>query len=171
MPCNPPRNPRKPRREPCLSDRTSPRKRNPRAGFSLVEIMVVLVIIGLLAGLVGINVRGYLIKAKRNAAKAEIATICDALEAFYTEFDRYPTNEEGLVILAESSERLPEALLDREPVDPWGRLYVYNQPGREGPYEVLSLGADGREGGEPGSADADLASWDFNRPASNSEAP
>jgi len=133
-----------------------------RAGFSLVEIMVVLVIIGLLAGLVGINVRGYLIKAKYNAAKTEIATICDALEAFYTEYDRYPSNEEGLLVLTEPSERMPEALLDREPVDPWGRSYVYNQPGREGPYEVMSLGADGSEGGEPGSADADLGSWNLN---------
>ena len=132
-----------------------------RHGFSLVEIMVVLVIIGLMAGLVGVNVRGYLVKAKRNAAKSEIATICDALEAFYTEYDRYPTNEEGLRVLSEPSERLPESLLDREPLDPWGRAYVYNQPGREGPYEVLSLGADGREGGEPGSNDADLGSWDL----------
>ena len=134
-----------------------------RGGFSLVEIMVVLVIIGLLAGLVGINVRGYLIKAKRNAAKTEIATICDALEAFYTEYDRYPSNEEGLLVLTESSDRLPEALLDREPIDPWGEPYVYNQPGREGPYEVLTLGADGREGGDPGSADADLGSWNLNQ--------
>ena len=123
--------------------------------------MVVLVIIGLMAGLVGVNVRGYLIKAKRNAALSEIATICDALEAYYTEYDRYPTNEEGLLVLAEPSERLPESLLDREPIDPWGRDYVYNQPGREGPYEVMSLGADGREGGEPGSNDADLGSWDL----------
>lgn len=140
-----------------------------QGGFSLVEIMVVLVIIGLLAGLVGINVRGYLIKAKRNAAKTEIATICDALEAYYTEYDRYPSNEEGLLALTEPSERLPEALLDREPVDPWGRSYVYNQPGREGSYEVLTMGADGREGGTPGSADADLGSWDLNSRDTESE--
>lgn len=136
-------------------------------GFSLVEIMVVLVIIGLMAGLVGVNVRGYLIKAKQNAAKTEIATICGALEAFYTEFDRYPSNDEGLMILTESSERMPQALLDREPVDPWGRAYVYNQPGRDGPYEVLTLGADGREGGDPGSADADLGNWNLNASASS----
>ena len=73
----------------------------------MMEIMVVLVIIGLLAGLVGVNVRGYLIKAKRNAAKTEIATICDALEAFYTEYDRYPSNEEGLLVLTTPSERMP----------------------------------------------------------------
>ncbi|MEM9916319.1 MAG: type II secretion system major pseudopilin GspG [Planctomycetota bacterium] len=144
-------------RRPSASGALRPRS----SAFSLVEIMVVLVIIGLLAGLVGVNVRGYLIKAKKNAATAEIATICDALEAFYTEYDRYPSNDEGLSILTEPSERLPEALLDREPVDPWGRAYVYNQPGRNGPYEVMSLGADGREGGEPDSADADLGNWSF----------
>lgn len=132
-----------------------------RRAFSLVEIMVVLVILGLLAGLVGINVRGYLTKAKRHAAEAEIATLCDALEAFYTEFDRYPTNEEGIEALSEPSDRLPEPLLDRAPLDPWGRGYVYNQPGRDGPYEVLSLGADGREGGDAGTPAADVGSWDL----------
>lgn len=134
---------------------------NFRGGFSLVEIMVVLVIIGLLAGLVGVNVRGYLVRAKQNTAKSEIATISDALEAFYTEYDRYPTNEEGLAILAQPTERIAEPLLDREPLDPWRNAYVYNQPGREGPYEVLSLGADGREGGDDNSADADIVSWDL----------
>ena len=134
-------------------------------GFSLVEIMVVLVIIGLLAGLVTVNVRGYLIRAKQDAARSELATIINAVETFYTEHDRYPTNDEGLRILAEPSPRLPEPLLDREPVDPWGRPYLYNQPGRDGPYEVLSMGADGREGGEAASADADLGSWNLHRHA------
>lgn len=128
-------------------------------GFSLVEIMVVLVIIGLLAGLVGVNVRSYLLRAKQNAARAEIATLCDALAAFYTEYDRYPTNEEGLLILSQPTERLPEPLLDSHPVDPWKNPYVYNQPGRSGPFEVLSLGADGREGGEDNTANADIGSW------------
>ncbi len=120
-----------------------------------------IVIIGLLAGLVGINVRGQLIRAKREAARAEIATIQEALEAYYTVFDRYPDNEEGLAALTTTSERLVEPLLDGEPVDPWKRPYLYNAPGRSGPYEVFSLGADGREGGEPGTADADIGSWDL----------
>lgn len=128
-------------------------------GFSLVEIMVVLVIIGLLAALVTINVRGYLVTAKANATKADLATLSTSLESFFLAHDRYPSNEEGLAVLTRTTQRLPEPLLTRLPRDPWGRPYVYNQPGRDGqPYEVLSLGADGREGGEGG--DADLGTWD-----------
>jgi general secretion pathway protein G len=130
------------------------------AGFSLMEIMVVLVIIGMLAGLVTINVRGYMVRAKQNAARAEIATICQALETFYSLHDRYPTNDEGLAILSQKDERSGEPLLSQAPVDPWRHPYQYNQPGRNGPYEVLSLGADGKEGGEESSANADIGSWD-----------
>lgn len=133
--------------------------------FSLVEIMVVLVIIGLLAGVVTINVRHHLIKAKQNTARMEIATICDALETFYVTYDRYPTNDEGLEILTRASNKLPEPLLNQTPIDPWGRPYEYNQPGRNDPYEVLSFGADGREGGD--SSDNDIFSSDLkegNRP-------
>jgi len=126
-------------------------------GFSLVEIMVVLVIIGLLAGLVGVNVRGYLARAKRDAARAEIATISEALESYYLVHDRYPANDEGVQALTQASASLPEPLLNNLPIDPWGRAYQYNQPGPDGPYEVLTLGADGLEGGE--GADADLANW------------
>ena len=74
------------------------------AGFSLVEIMVVLVIIGLLAGVVTINVRSYLVKGKQNTAKMEIARIVDALETFYSLHDRYPSNEEGLRVLCEGTD-------------------------------------------------------------------
>lgn len=135
-------------------------------GFSLVEIMVVLVIIGLLAGVVTIGTRNYMVKAKANAARTEIATICSAIETYYTVYDRYPTNEEGLTMLTQKTDKLPDPLLQQRPVDPWGRPYQYNQPGRSGPYEVLSLGADGREGGDPGSADEDVGSWALKEPAS-----
>lgn len=128
-------------------------------GFSLVEIMVVLVIIGLLAGLVSVNVRGYLVRAKQNAARAEISTIAEALESYYTIHDRYPTNEQGLAALTQTSDRMTQPLLQQSPVDPWGRPYQYNQPGRSGPYEVMTLGADGREGGED--ADADIGNWNL----------
>ncbi len=126
-----------------------------RAAFSLVEIMVVLVIIGLLAGVVTINVRGHLVRAKQNTARMEIATLCNAIDTFYTIHSRYPTNEEGLAILATNVDQ-NEPLLKQVPVDPWGRSYEYIQPGRSQPYEVMSLGADGREGGE--GADGDIAS-------------
>ena len=132
-------------------------KRRISPAFSLVEIMVVLVIIGLLAGAITIGTRNYMVKAKENTARMEIATICNALETFYTVYDRYPTNEEGLTILTEETERLEEPLMRQKPTDPWGRPYQYNQPGREGPYEVVSLGADGREGGD--GADGDIGSW------------
>lgn len=131
--------------------------RNPR-GFSLVEIMIVIVIIGLLAGVVTVNVRSYLIKAKQNVAKQDIANIVHALDSFWAEYNRYPTNEEGLTSLVQPTDKNPEPLLAGRtvPTDPWGRTYVYYSPGSNGPYEVLTLGADGREGGD--SADKDITS-------------
>ena len=131
--------------------------------FTLLEIMIVIVIIGLLAGVVTINVRGYLIKAKQNTARQEIATIVQALETFYATYDRYPTNEEGLEILTVPGDKLPEALLSNLPVDPWSGSYQYNAPGSNGPYEVICFGADGREGGED--ADGDISSDDLKESA------
>ena len=130
-----------------------------RGGFSLVEIMIVIVIIGLLAGMVTINVRGYLIRAKQNTARQEMATIISALETFYAHWDRYPTNEEGLEILTRPNEKFPEALLKGLSIDPWGRPYQYNSPGANGPYELICLGADGREGGD--GADKDILGDDL----------
>jgi general secretion pathway protein G len=127
-----------------------------RRAFSLVEIMIVIVIIGLLAAAVSLNVRTYIDKAKVNTAKAEIATICGALQTFYGEYGRYPTNDEGLDILTKPNEKFPQKLLTGKPIDPWGRPYQYLMPGREDAYEVFSLGADGKEGGT--GADADINS-------------
>jgi general secretion pathway protein G len=126
-------------------------------GFSLIEMMVVLVLIGILASLVTVNVRHYMIKGKQEAARAQISAICTALETFYGVYGRYPTNDEGLEILARKSDRLPEPLMRQIPLDPWNNPYVYNSPGRSEPYEVISFGADGREGGE--GADSDIVSW------------
>ena len=142
-----------------MSFETPPHHR--RRAFSLVEIMVVLVIIGLLAGVVTINVRGYMIRANQNAAKAEISTIVEAINLFYVVHSRYPTNEEGLEVLVRDTER-SDRVLDRNnlPLDPWGNPYQYNRPGRDGAgFEVFSLGADGREGGE--GADRDIGSWEL----------
>ncbi|MCY2929865.1 MAG: type II secretion system major pseudopilin GspG [Planctomycetota bacterium] len=130
-----------------------------RVGFSLVEIMVVIVIIGLLAGMVTINVRGYMLQAKQNTARAEMATIVQALSTFYTAYGRYPTNEEGLACLTRGTEKIPEPLLTRPPADPWGRSYQYNCPGSNGPFELICYGADAREGGT--GADADISSDDL----------
>lgn len=130
-----------------------------RAGFSLVEIMVVLVIIGLLAGVVTINVRNYLITGRQNTAKMEVARICEALETFYSVHGRFPDNAEGLAVLTQASDKLPEPMLSRVPVDPWGKPYQYNRPGQNTPYEVISYGADGQEGGS--GEDADVVSFDL----------
>ena len=118
--------------------------------------MVVLVIMGLLAGLVTIGVRGRMILAKQNAAKTELATIRDAIETFYTVEGRYPSSEEGIDVLVARTDKIPEPLLSTMPLDPWSNRYAYNAPGRNGPFEIICLGADGREGGE--GADEDLSS-------------
>jgi general secretion pathway protein G len=120
--------------------------------------MVVIVIVGLLAGVVTMSVRSYLVRGKQGVAKLEIAKICQAIDTFYSQFDRYPTNDEGLAILAQKTDAFPDGLLNKLPVDPWGHTYEYNQPGRNGPYEVISYGADHREGGT--GAEADLSNMD-----------
>ncbi|MCC7407856.1 MAG: type II secretion system major pseudopilin GspG [Phycisphaeraceae bacterium] len=126
-------------------------------GFSLVEMMVVLVLIGLLASVVTINVRGYLIRGRQNTAKLELSTLRNAVETFYGVTGRYPTNEEGLQALVQTTDQIPEPLIDQVPSDPWGRPYQYLSPGRDDrPYEILCYGADGREGGT--GADQDLNS-------------
>lgn len=129
-----------------------------RAGFSLVEIMVVIVIIGLLSGVVTVSVRTYLIKGKQTVARMEIAKIAQAIDTFYGHFDRYPTNEEGIAVLAAKTDAFPDGLINKVPIDPWGHAYEYNYPGRNGPYDLVSFGADHAEGGT--GADADLTSSD-----------
>lgn len=125
-----------------------------------MEVMVVLILIGLLATIVTVNVRSYLVAGKQNAAKAEISSFTQALETFYATESRYPTNEEGLVILTKATAHFSEPLLPKVPKDPWGNPYQYNAPGKEGHhYEIISFGADGREGGTEGTADADIVSW------------
>ena len=121
------------------------RGRGFQGGFSFIEVMIVVVIIGLLAGAVAIKVSGYVDKAKRNRARSDIATIVNAVESYYAENGRYPNNDEGLTLLPLKSTS-----------DPWGREYQYNQPGREEPFEVICYGANGREGGD--GADGDISS-------------
>lgn len=132
-----------------------------RRAFTLVELMVVIVIIGLLAGVVTISVRSYLIRSRQNVAKLQIAEICQALDTFYTHFDRYPANEEGINALVQKSEAFPDGLMKKTPVDPWGHSYEYHYPGRSSAYEVLTYGADHREGGT--GADSDISSDELNR--------
>lgn len=139
--------------------RRGPRRRAARKGFSLVELMVVIVIIGLLSGVVTFSVRSYLIRSKQNVAKLEISKMVQALETFYATYDRYPTNEEGLAALTQSSEEFPSGLLTFLPKDPWGHSYEYVNPGRTYAFDIVSYGADHREGGTAG--DKDMRSDDL----------
>ena len=124
-----------------------------RSAFTLVELIVVVVIIGLLAGAVTASVRSYLIRGKQAVAKMEIAKICQALDTYYTVTDRYPTPDQGLKVLAEDSDEFPDGLLSKLPIDPWKNEYIYRVPGAESAFEVLCLGSDGQEGGDGASKD------------------
>jgi len=123
--------------------------------FSLIEIMIVVVIIGLLAGLVTYATTGYLDRAKRQRAKADIATLSGAVDSFYLDHGRFPDNNETLRVLVPQYVKVLQS-------DPWGRPYQYVQPGRKGQYDIISYGADGREGGS--GADADLTNSDIEQP-------
>jgi general secretion pathway protein G len=132
------------------------------AGFTLMELLLVLMIIGMLAALVGPTLYQRIKPAKQSAARAQLANFSTALDAFYVDCERYPTTQEGLAVLRdrpEGAEKWNGPYLKKEvPMDPWGHPYVYRAPGRSGGYEIVSYGADGREGGE-GDA-ADINSWD-----------
>ena len=133
------------------------------AAFSLVELMVVVIIIGLLSTLVAVQTRSYLIASKQNAARAEIATMVSALESFYADQSRYPNNDEGIEILTRGTRSFPDGFLKKVPTDPWGRPYEDISPAVKSPFTILCLGGDGREGGEGG--DADISSEALNAKA------
>ena len=134
-----------------------------RVAFSLVELMVVVIIIGLLSTLVAVQTRSYLVASKQNAARAEIATMVSALESFYADQSRYPTNEEGIAILTVGTRSFPDGFLKKVPTDPWGRPYEYVSPAANSPFDIICLGGDGREGGVGG--DADISSEALNAKA------
>jgi general secretion pathway protein G len=123
--------------------------------------MVVIVIIGMLSGVVTVSVRSYLISSKQNVARLEISKLSQAIETFFVTYDRYPTSQEGLDVLAARSEAYPEGLLNFIPLDPWGNPYEYISPGRSRPFDVISYGADHGEGGS--GADTDIRSDELQR--------
>ena len=131
------------------------------AGFSLVELLVVIVIIGILASLVAFRTRSYLVVSKQNAAKLDISRIVQAIDTYYATHDRYPSNDEGLELLTAKDEVFVDGILKSIPLDPWSNPYQYNSPGADSAYEVICLGADKREGGE--GADRDLSSEELDR--------
>jgi general secretion pathway protein G len=141
------------------------RKRSSEDGFTLVEIMVVVVIIGLLATVVVLNVLPSQDRARTEKARADIGRIEQAVEMFRLDMGRYPTTDEGLEVLTAApadprlAARFPDGgYINRLPEDPWGGQYQYLSPGEHGRFDVWSLGADARPGGEGNNAD--IGNWD-----------
>ncbi len=135
--------------------------RSRERGFTLIEIMIVVIIIGLLAAFVAPTLFRKLTTAKLTSAKAQIELFGTALDAFRLDTGRYPTTDEGLKALREKPSGLESwsgPYLPKEvPVDPWGRPYLYKSPGDHGEYDLFSYGLDGTEGGE--GENQDVVSW------------
>ena len=139
--------------------------RSAEAGFSLIEVMVTLVIIGLLSTIVLINVLPSRDKAMVDKARTDIAVLEQAIDSYKLETFVYPRTDDGLAALVSAPASLarPERFREggyirRLPDDPWGNPYGYAYPGRTRPFDVYSLGADGQPGGE--GLDADIGNWE-----------
>ena len=139
---------------------------NRSRGFTLIEIMVVVVIMGIMAALIVPKLMGRTEDVRRIAAKQDIATLMQALKLYNLDNHRYPTTEQGLQALVSKPTSGPAAdgwktggYLDKLPKDPWGNPYQYLSPGVKGEIDVFSLGADGQPGGSGN--DADIGSWDL----------
>ncbi|WP_291319818.1 type II secretion system major pseudopilin GspG [Desulfonatronospira sp.] len=140
-------------------------------GFSLIELMIVVVILGLLAGVLVPRIMDRPDEARVTAAKTDIRTLEQALRLYYLDNGRYPTTEQGLEALINrpESDPVPRNWRSRgyleassAPRDPWGNEYIYRSPGDQGrDYEIISLGADGEEGGT--GFDSEIRSWEINQ--------
>lgn len=133
-----------------------------QAGFTLIELMVVLVIIGVLAALIVPNVLDRADDARITAARTDIGNLVQALKLYKLDNQRYPTAEQGLESLVQRPSSGPtpsnwRPYLDKLPNDPWGHPYMYANPGVQGEIDVFSYGADGQPGGE--GVNADIGSW------------
>ena len=137
------------------SERNTMRARKPRngqSGFTLVEMLVVITIIGLIVGLVGPRVLNYLSESKVKTAKIQIESFSAALDLFYLDNSRYPSSSEGLGALVQRPPSAPAwngpyIKSGTVPTDPWGHPYVYRSPADRSPYEIVSLGSTGVAGG------------------------
>ncbi len=131
-------------------------------GFTLIEIMVVLVIIGVLAALIAPNVLNRTSDARVTAARTDVNNLMQALKLYKLDNQRFPSSEQGLEALVRKPTTGPAApnwkpYLDKLPADPWGKPYQYLNPGLKGEIDVFSFGGDGQAGGE--GVDADIGSW------------
>ena len=141
----------------------APRARRRRGlGFTLIELMVVLVIIGVLAALIVPNVLDRTDDARATAARTDVNNLMQALKLYKLDNQRFPSAEQGLEALVRKPTASPvppnwRPYLDKLPADPWGRPYQFVNPGIKGEIDVYSLGADGQPGGE--GKDADIGSW------------
>ena len=141
------------------------RNRLNQGGFSLIEIMVVLVILGILAALVAPNVMQGIDKALITQAKTDMKSIDTALSLYKMDNFIFPRTEQGLQALVSKSDIAPvpknfrkDGYLTKLPKDPWGADYIYISPGEHGPYDIYTLGQDGAPGGE--GLDADIGNWE-----------
>lgn len=136
-----------------------------RPGFTLIEIMVVVVIIGLLSALVGPRLIGQSEEAKIKTTRTQIAQLEQVLGLFHLDNGFYPTTDQGLPALVTLPSIPPEPLnykkngyMKKVPKDAWGREFIYECPGRHGDFDLYSYGADGEDGGE--GANADINNWE-----------
>jgi general secretion pathway protein G len=139
-------------------------RRSNEAGFTLIEIMVVIAIIGILATLIVPKIMGRTDDARATAAKQDVSTIMQALKLYRLDIGRYPTVDQGLKALVEkpTSEPVPQnwksgGYLESLPKDPWGNVYQFSNPGTNNEIDVFSFGADGKLGGA--GLDADIGNW------------
>ena len=137
------------------------RKRHGERGFTLVEMLVVITIIGLIMGLIGPRVLNYLGESKVKAAKIQLQSFSSALDLFNLDAGRYPSSAEGLAALVRRAPGVgawngPYLRGGDVPNDPWNHPYVYRAPGQRGAYDIVSFGSDGREGGSGTAADLSL---------------
>lgn len=140
---------------------------NRQSGFTLIEIMVVMVILGLLVAVVAPNILGRGEEARIGVAKTQIRNISNSLDMYKLDNFSYPSTEQGLEALVNKPSGSPEAknwnkngYLPSVPVDPWKNEYQYVSPGSQGPYDLYSFGPDGREGGSDGGED--ISNHDLN---------
>jgi general secretion pathway protein G len=134
-----------------------------QTGFTLLELLVVLGIIAMLAGLVGPQVMKHMVEAKVKAAKVQIEDLAQTLDMYKLDVGSYPTSEQGLDALIESPDGAqrwngPYLRKAKVPLDPWNNEYKYTSPGEHGKFDITSMGADGKDGGE--AEDKDLNSWE-----------